>query len=111
MSTGRTIGIRTCGRAGQILLLLLPLARRLPIGLCVVCRWEGLPVGAVHGRGSADTAPDGVGWDESLCLCRDGREDAVLVEPQAVRAATILSSLKAGATDLYEVSKENTRQT
>lgn len=107
--TGRTIGIRTCGWAGQIarllLLLLLPRARRLAIGVCMA-RWrQGLPVGAVHGRGRADAAPDGVCGDEGLRLRRDGRKDAVLIESQAVGAPAILGGLEAGAADLGRVSK------
>ena len=101
--TGRTIGIRTCGRAGQItllLLLLLPRARRLAISICVARRREGLPVGAVHGRGSADTAPDGVCWDKGLRLSRDRCEDAVLIEPQTVGAAAVLGGLEARTANL-----------
>lgn len=108
MSTGRTIGIRTCGRAGQVALLL-PLARRLRVGLCVVCRREGLPVRAVHGRGSADTAPDGVCWDKGLSLRRDRREDAVLVESQAVGAAAVFGGLEARAANLCKVSRTQRR--
>lgn len=103
MSTGRTIGIRTCGRAGQIALLL-PLARRLRVGLCMTCGWERLPVCAVHGRRSADTAPDGVCWYKGLSLRRNRREDAVLVESQAVGAAAIFGGLEARAANLCEVS-------
>ena len=84
VDTGRAIGIRTCSRTGQILGLLLLRARRLAVGVGVVGGGQRLAVGAVHGRGLADAAPDGVGGDKGLCLGRDGREDAVLVEAQAV---------------------------
>lgn len=104
MSTGRTIGIRTCGGAGQILLLRLRLARRLAVGVCVVGRRQRLAVGAVHGRGRADAAPDGVGGDKGLRLGGDGGEDAVLVEAQAVGAAAVLGGLEAGAANLGTVS-------
>jgi hypothetical protein len=83
VGTWRTIGIRTCSRTGQILGLLLR-ARRLAVGVGVVGGRQRLAVGAVHGRGLADAAPDGVGGDKGLRLGRDGREDAVLVEAQAV---------------------------
>lgn len=103
--TGRTIGIRTCGGAGQIARLLLPRARRLSISICVA-RWrQRLPVRAVHGRGRADAPPDGVCGDEGLRLRRDGRKDAVLIESQAVGAPAILGGLEAGAADLGRVSK------
>lgn len=102
--TGRTIGIRTCGGARQIARLLLPRARRLSIGICVA-RWrQRLPVRAVHGRGRADAAPDGVCGDEGLRLRGDGGEDAVLVESQAVGAAAVLGGLEAGAADLKQMS-------
>ena len=103
--TRRTIGIRTCGGAGQIARLrLLPRARRLAIGVCMARRRQGLPVGAVHGRGRADASPDGVCGDEGLRLRRDRREDAVLVESQAVGAPAVLGGLEAGAADLGQVS-------
>ena len=108
--TGRTIGIRTCGGAGQIARLrLLPRAWRLAIGVCMVRRRQGLPVGAVHGRGRANASPDGVCGDEGLRLRRDGREDAVLVESQAVGAPAVLGGLEAGAADLGRVSKSRSR--
>lgn len=108
--TGRTIGIRTCGGAGQIALLLLPRARRLAVGICVARRRQRLPVRAVHGWRGAHTAPDGVRGDKGLRLRRDGREDAVLVEPQAVGAAAVLGGLEAGAADLEQVSKTQREQ-
>lgn len=55
--------VRTCSWAGQILLLTL-----LRIGLVLARRRKRLPVGAIHGRGLADTAPDSVGRNKSLCL-------------------------------------------
>jgi hypothetical protein len=108
--TRRTIGIRTCGGAGQIARLwLLPRARRLAIGVCMARRRQGLPVGPVHGRGRADASPDGVCGDKGLRLRRDGREDAVLVESQAVGAPAVLGGLEAGAADLGRVSKSRSR--
>ena len=74
--------VRTCSGTWQILLLL---ARGpLSVGLAVVRRWKGLAVGAIHGRGLADTAPDGVGRHKSLRLGRHWGKDAVLVESHAV---------------------------
>lgn len=108
--TGRTIGIRTCGGAGQIARLrLLPRARRLAIGVCMARRRQGLPVGTVHGRRRADASPDGVCGDKGLRLRRDGREDAVLVESQAIGAPAVLGGLEAGAADLGQVSKSRSR--
>lgn len=96
-STRRTIvgmdWIRTCSGAGQILLLLL--AALLAKGLSMARRRERLPVGTVHGRRLADAAPDGVGRDKSLRLRGDGGEDAVLVEPHAIRAAAVFGGLEA----------------
>ena len=98
----RTIGImswrrtwRAC-RARQISLL----PRRLTI--CIrMARWrKRLSVGAVHGWRVAHSTPDGVRRDKSLRLRRDGREDAVLVEPQAIRAAAVVGGLEAGASNL-----------
>lgn len=94
-----------CGGAGQVALLLrrrrlLPRARRLAIGVGVARRRQRLPVRAVHGRGRADAAPDGVCGHKGLRLRRHGREDAVLVEAQAVGAAAVLGGLEARAADL-----------
>ena len=70
--TGRTIGIRTCGGAGQIARLrLLPRAWRLAIGVCMARRRQGLPVGAVHGRGRANASPDGVCAGTKACVCAE----------------------------------------
>lgn len=108
--TGRTIGIRTCGGAGQIALLRLPRARRLAVGVAVARRRQRLPVGAVHGRGRANAAPDGVSGDKGLRLRRDGREDAVLVEAQAVGTAAVLGGLEARAADLAAVSTRQAKK-
>jgi hypothetical protein len=91
--------VRTCSWTGQILLLLL-LARLLAICLGVARRGQGLAVRTVHGRRLSDAAPDGVCRHESLRLRRDGREDAVLVEPHAVGAAPVLGGLEARASNL-----------
>ena len=93
--------VRTCSWAGQILLWALWLA----VGLAVASRRKRLPVGAIHGRRLADAAPDRVGRNESLSLCRNGSEDAVLVEPHAVGAAAVLCRLEARASDLWTTSK------
>lgn len=99
-STRRTIFrmslVRTCSWAGQILLR----ARRLAVGLAVAGRGQGLPISTVHWRWLADTAPDGVGRHKGLRLCRNGGEDAVLVEPHAVGAAAVLCRLEARASNL-----------
>lgn len=83
-STRRTMvwvsWVRTCSGARQILLL----ARRLAIGLGVVCWGERLAVCAVHGRRLTDAAPDGVCGHKGLRLGGNGGEDAVLVEAHAV---------------------------
>jgi len=87
--------VRTCSWAGQILLLLRLLARRLAIRFRMVRRRERLSVRAIHGRWLSDATPDRVCRHEGLCLRRDGREDAVLVEPHAVGAAAVLGGLEA----------------
>jgi len=50
------------------------------------------------------TAPDGVCWDESLCLGGDWREDALLGEALAVCAATVFRLVESRATDLSHAS-------
>jgi hypothetical protein len=92
--------VRTCSWARQILRLL---PGWLAVGFPMVCRRKWLAVRAVHGRGLADTPPDGVRRDKSLRLGGDGGEDAVLVEPHAVRAAAVLGRFKARAPDLQYV--------
>jgi hypothetical protein len=108
-STGRTIfrmnWVRTCSWARQILLLLrLWLARRLAIRVPMVCRRKRLAIRAIHGRWLSHATPDRMCRHERLRLRRDGREDAVLVEPHAIGAAAILGGLEAGAPDLHSVS-------
>jgi hypothetical protein len=93
--------VRTCSWARQVLRLL---PRRLAIGIPVACRRKWLPICAIHGRWLSDTPPDGVRRDEGLRLRGDGGEDAVLVEPHAIRAAAILGRLEARAPDLQSVS-------
>ena len=88
--------VRTCSWAGQILLR----APWLAVGLAVARRRKRLPVGTIHWRGLADAAPDGMGGNKSLRLCRNGGEDAVLVEPHAVGAAAVLCRLEARASNL-----------
>jgi hypothetical protein len=88
--------VRTCSWARQILLW----ARWLTIGLAVASRRKRLAICAIHGRRLADTAPDGVGGHKSLRLCRNGSEDAVLVEPHAVGAAAVLCRLETRASNL-----------
>jgi hypothetical protein len=83
-------------RARQITLL----AGRLTICIRRACRRKRLPIGTVHGRRVSHPTPDGVRGDKSLRLCGDGREDAVLVEAHAVRAAAVVGGLEAGASDL-----------
>jgi hypothetical protein len=93
--------VRTCSWAGQILRLL---PRGLAIGVPVACRRKWLSVRAIHGRRLSDTPPDGVCRDKRLCLGGDGREDAVLVESHAIRAAAVFGRLEARAPDLQRVS-------
>lgn len=72
---------------------------------------QGLPVGAIElGSGRQGTAVaidhvahvriDGVGGDKGLGLGGDGGEDALLVEADAVGAATVRVGVKAGAANL-----------
>lgn len=92
--------VRTCSRTGQILWL--PCWLTICLGMT---RWrQRLAVGTIHRWRLSDTAPDSVGRYESLCLRGHRREDAVLVEPHAIGAATIFCGLKARTADLNHVS-------
>ena len=102
----RVSWVRTCSWARQIALL----SRLwLTICFCVARRRERLAVRAIHGRWLSNTAPDRVCRDESLRLRRDGREDAVLVEPHAIGAAPVLGGLEARASNLLRVSGRSGR--
>lgn len=65
-----------------------------------MARRKRLAIGTIHGWRLANTSPDGVGRNKSLSLCGNGCEDAVLVEPHAVGAATVLCRLEARASNL-----------
>lgn len=59
-----------------------------------------LPVRTIHGRWLSHTTPNSMRRDKSLRLGRDGREDAVLVEPHAIRAAPVICGLETRASNL-----------
>jgi hypothetical protein len=102
----RTIGIMSLGRtwrACRARQIRLP-ARRLTICIGMARRRKRLSVGTVHGRRISHSTPDGVRGDKGLRLCGDGREDAVLVEAHAIRAAAVIGRLEAGAANLAGVS-------
>jgi hypothetical protein len=96
----RVSWVRTCSWAGQILLL----RALLLVRLCVARRRQRLAIRAVHGRRLPDTTPDCVSRNKRLSLCRDGSENAVLVESHAVGASAVLGRLETRASDLQEVS-------
>jgi hypothetical protein len=106
-STGWTIfrmnWVRTCSGARQIALLA-RLLLLLTICFSMARRWKRLAICAVHGRWLPNTPPNGVCRNKSLSLRRDRRENAVLVEPHAVGAATVLGGLEARAANLCVVS-------
>ena len=84
-------------RARQILWLL---ARRRGIWFGRMSCRERLTIGPIHRRWLPDAAPDCVSWHKCLSLCRNWREDAVLVESQAIGTTTVICCLKAGAANL-----------
>jgi hypothetical protein len=96
--------VRTCSWARQIALLT-RLLLLLTICFRMARRRERLAICAVHWGRLSNASPYGVCRNKSLCLRRDGREDAVLVEPHAVGAAAVLGGLEAGASDLRRVSE------
>jgi hypothetical protein len=95
--------VRTCSWARQIALLagLLLLA----ICFCVARRRKRLAVCAIHWGRLSDTSPYSMCRHKCLRLGRDGRENAVLVEPHAVGAAAVFGSLETRASDLCNVSE------
>jgi hypothetical protein len=85
--------VRTCSWARQIALLAGLLLLAIRFGMA---RWrQRLAICAVHWGWLSDAAPNGMCRNESLGLGRNGRENAVLVEPHAVGAAAVFGGLEA----------------
>lgn len=97
------------GRRRRCLLLRLR-TRRLAICFGVLRCWQRLTVRAVHGRGLADAAPNGVGRHKGLGLSRDGREDAVLVEAHAIGASAIVCRLESRASYLSDCERRERQE-
>ena len=97
--------VRTCSWARQVALLARLLRWLLAVCFGMARGRERLAICAIHGRWLPNTPPNRVCRNKSLCLRRDRREDAILVEPHAVGAAAVLGGLEARAANLCVVSK------